>query len=172
MKKLCCLLIAFCMLFLCSCSAEARPDVTMFADRLALCDERYYFDYTDMFIYENITHVYLSLCSVDDVMLSFEMGTNGNIDSVTVTAFSDMMNTSEAREELKTLFCAVVDSFSLLSEYETEEKNKSLSYMNPDLYFSDIYETYTSLRNNFIFSSNSMYMCLYCDYYEVMSLDF
>lgn len=172
MKKLCCLFISFVMIFLCSCSSEARPDVSMFADRLALCDERYYFDYADLFIYENITHVYLSLCSEDDVMLSFETGHNGNIDSVTVTAFSDTMNTVEAREELKKLFCAVIDSFSMLSEYETEEKNKSLSYMNPDLYFSDIYETYTSLRNHFIFSSNSSYMCLYCDYYEVVSLEF
>ncbi len=160
------------MIFLCSCSSEARPDVTMFADRLSLCDERYYFDYADLFVYENVTHVYLSLCSEDDVMLSFETGNNGNVDSVTVTAFSDTMNTVDAREELKKLFCAVIDSFSMLSEYETEVKNKSLSYMNPDLYFSDIYETYTSLRNNFIFSSNSKYMCLYCDYYEVMSLEF
>lgn len=172
MKKLCCLFISFVLIFLCSCSSEPRPDVSMLADRLSLCDERYYFDYTDIFVYENVTHVYLSLCSEDDVMLSFETGHNGNIDSVTVTAFSDTMNTAEAREELKKLFCAVIDSFSMLSEYETEEKNKSLSYMNPDLYFSDIYETYTSLRNHFIFSSNSRYMCLYCDYYEVMSLEF
>lgn len=172
MKKLCCLFISFVILFLCSCSSEARPDVSMLADRLSLSDERYCFDYTDLFIYENKAHVWLSLCSEDDVMLSFETGANGNIDSVTVTAFSDTMNTVEAREELKKLFCTVIDSFAILSEYETEEKNKSLSYMNPDLYFSDIYEKYTSLRNNFIFSSNSKYMCLYCDYYEVMSLEF
>lgn len=154
-----------------SCSSQARPDIVMLAERMAETDERYYFDYFDMFIYENVYHVYLSLCKEDDVMLSFETDRNGNVDNLTVTAFSDSVSTSEEKEELRKLYNAVIDAFAVLTESEADEKNKSLSYNNPDLYFSDIYETYSSLRYNFIFSSNSKYMCLYCEYYEVMSVE-
>lgn len=152
-----------------SCSSSARPDIIMLAERMAETDERYAFDYFDMFIYEDVWHVYLSLCKEDDVMLSFETDGNGNIDNLTVTAFSDSVSTSEEKEELRKLYNTVIDAFAVLTEKETDEKNKSLSYNNTDLYFSDIYETYSSLRYNFIFSSNSKYMCLYCEYYEVMS---
>ena len=116
----------------------------MFSERLGAIDERYGFSYYDMFIYENEHHVYLNICKENDVMISFTTGNNANIENLTVTAFSDTTTT-------------------------VEEKETCLSYNNTDMYFTDIYETYSSLRNNFIFSSNPTFMCLYCEYYEVMT---
>lgn len=158
------------MLSFSSCSSEKRPDIIMFSERLAAIDERYGFDFFDMFIYENEHHVYLNICKENDVMLSFTTGNNANIENLTVTAYSDTTATQEEKEELKKLFNAVIDSFAMLSEKEKEEKETCLSYNNTGTYFTDLYETYSSLRNNFIFSSNTSFMCLYCEYYEVMSV--
>lgn len=152
-----------------SCSTQTRPDILMFSERLADIDARYGFSYYDMFIYENEHHVYLSICKENDVMLSFTTGSNGNIENITVTAFSDTIPADKEKEELQKVFNAVIDSFAILSDKEKEEKEKCLSYNNTGIYFTDIYETYSSLRNNFIFSSNPTFMCLYCEYYEVMT---
>ena len=152
-----------------SCSKETRPDILMFSERLGAIDERYGFSYYDMFIYENEHHVYLNICKENDVMISFTTGNNANIENLTVTAFSDTTTTVEEKEELRKFYNAVIDSFAMLSDKEKEEKETCLSYNNTDMYFTDIYETYSSLRNNFIFSSNPTFMCLYCEYYEVMT---
>ncbi len=171
MKKIISFTILIAILFsFSSCSSEKRPDIIMFSERLANIDERYGFDYFDMFIYEYEHHVYLNICKENDAMLSFTTGHNGNIENLTVTAFSDTSATAEEKEELKKLFNSVIDSFAMLSDKENEEKEKSLSFNNTDMYFTDLYETYSSLRNNFIFSSNPSFMCLYCEYYEVMSV--
>ena len=170
MKKMISLTILITVLFsFSSCSTQTRPDILMFSERLGAIDERYGFSYFDMFIYENEHHVYLNICKENDVMLSFTTGNNANIENLTVTAFSDTTATQEEKEELKKLFNAVIDSFAMLSDKEKEEKETCLSYNNTDMYFTDAYETYSSLRNNFIFSSNPTFMCLYCEYYEVMT---
>ena len=170
MKKIFYLTVCFVlMLTFSSCSSSARPDIMRIAQRLTATDEKYSFDYFDMFIYDNVYHVYLSLCEEDDVMISFETDTDGNVNNVTVTAFADSMNNPQSAEELCSLFCAVIDSFATLSQRETDEMNSALSFCDTAVYFTDVYETFTSLRNNFVFSSNSRYMCLYCDYYEIMS---
>ena len=171
MKKIISLLISVAVLLsFSSCSIEKRPDIIMFSERLANIDSRYGFDYFDMFIYENEHHVYLNLNKENDIMFSFVTGNNGNIENLTITAFSDTTTTAEEKEELKKLFNAVIDSFAMLSEKEYNEKDENLSYNNTDMYFTDLYETYSSLRNNFIFSSNLSFMCLYCEYYEIMTM--
>ncbi len=168
MKKTISLILMISVLFgFSSCSTEARPDILMFSRRLAEIDERYGFDYSDIFTYENEHHVYLNICKENDVMISFTTGNNANIENLTVTAFSDTTATQTEKEELKKVFDAVIGSFAMLSE--KEKKEICLSYDNTGIYFTDIYETYSSLRNNFIFSSNPTFMCLYCEYYEVMS---
>ena len=141
----------------------------MFSERLSGIDERYGFGYSDMFIYENEQHVYLSINKENDIMLSFTTGNNANIENLTATVFSDTITTQEEKEEIRKFFSAFIDSFAMLSEKEKKEKETCLSYNNTGMYFTDIYETYSSLRNNFIFSSNPTFMCLYCEYYEVMT---
>ena len=171
MKKTISVLLLISILFsFSSCTTEKRPDILLFSERLSNIDERYGFDYFDMFIYENEHHVYLNICKENDVMLSFRIGNNSDIENVTVTAFSETVATGEEKEELKKVFNAVIDSFAMLSEKEKDEKEQILSYNNTDIYFTDLYETYSSLRNNFIFSSNPSFMCLYCEYYEIMSV--
>ena len=154
-----------------SCTSQARPDIITFSKRLSAVNEHYGFDYFDLFIYENIYHTYLSLCEENDVMLSFQLSQNNNIENITVTVFSDMVKTENAKNEISKFFSTCIDSFALLSEKEKQEKDENLSYNDTSLYFTDLYETYSVLRNNIIFSSNPVYMCLYCEYSESVSLN-
>ena len=171
MKKI--VAIILCVVFMVSlsaCTEESRPDMTALSERLALINEYYAFDYFDAFIYDGAYHIYFSLCSEDDVMLSIRTDEAGNINDVTVTAVAEKMKTDGERNAYMNFSSAVIDSFTDLSEKEKKEKEKSLSYQKPKLYFSDLYETYSALRYNFIFSSNSAYISLYCEYYEVMDM--
>lgn len=158
------------LLLLSSCTAEGRPDCAVFSDRLSKIDERYAFDYFDMFLYDDTYNVYFDLCGKDDVLLSVNTDSSGNIDNLTVTANIESFASDNERNEYMKFACAVTDSFARLSEKEKKELDENLSYKNPELYFTDLYETYSALRYNFIFSSNSEFICLYCEYYEVMEL--
>ncbi len=170
MKKLLSLMLAvISLLSLCSCTSRARPDINLFADRMAQIDFRYRFDYFDMFIYDENYHVYLNLCEENDAMLSFKIDELGNIDLLTITAYYSSVKTDEARTALKDLFVAAIDSFAELDKKETEEKDAALSYQDTDKYFTDLFETYSTDRYNFTFSSNKTYMCLSCEYYEPMT---
>ena len=153
-----------------SCTVEARPDMEMLSERLSLINENYAFDYFDAFIYDGAYHIYFSLCSKDDVLLSVHTDENGKIDDVTVIAYAENMKTDGERNAYMNFSSAVIDCFTELSEKEKNEKEKSLSYRKPKLYFSDLYETYSALRYNFVFSSNAAYISLYCEYFEVMDL--
>lgn len=169
MKK--CVALILCMLIIFSfsgCSEPARPDYEMLAERMAQTDESYYFEYFDMFFYDGSYHVYFSLCSEDDVMLSMEFDENCNIDSVTVTADKSKMGTAVEKSAYKSFASAVISSFAVLTDKEKKELSENISFENTDSYFSDIYETYSALRYNFIFSSNSQSINLYCRYFEVM----
>ena len=164
-------IIAFFLLFtvlMCfpSCSENARPDIPMLSERMASINGNYAFDYFDTFIYEGAEHVFFSLCSEDDVLLSLETDEYGNIDAVTVTAFAGKMTSDREKTEFLNFSEAVIGSFATLTEKEIAEKNKNLSSSNIQMYFTDLYETYSSQRHNFIFSSNSSCICLRCEYYE------
>ena len=89
----------------------------------------------------------------------------------TVTVFSDTVNSENAKNEISRFFSTCIDSFALLSDKEKQEKDDILSYNDTSAYFTDLYETYPTLRNNIIFSSNPVYMCLYCEYSESVSLN-
>lgn len=171
MKKSVCIIMCFVILLgFSSCTVESRPDMQMLSERLSLINENYAFDYFDAFIYDGAYQIYFSLCSKDDVLLSIHTDKNGNIDDVTVIAYAENMKTDGERNAYMNFSSAVIDCFTELSEKEKNEKEKSLSYMKPKLYFSDLYETYSALRYNFVFSSNSAYISLYCEYFEVMEM--
>ena len=153
-----------------SCSQETRPDMETLSKRLSVINENYAFDYFDAFMYDGAYHVYFSLCSEDDILLSIHTDGNGKIDDMTVIAYAENMKTEGERNAFMNFSSAVVDCFTQLSEKEKKEKEKSLSYQKTNLYFSDLYETYSSLRNNFIFSSNSAYISLYCEYSDVIDI--
>lgn len=171
MKKTVCIILVFIILLsFTSCTQEARPDMEALSERLSAINENYAFDYFDAFMYDGAYHVYFSLCSEDDILLSIHTDDAGNIDDVTVIAYAENMKTEGERNAFMNFSSAVVDCFSQLSEKERNEKDKTLSYRKPKLYFSDIYETYSSLRYKFVFSSNSAYISLYCEYYEVMDI--
>ena len=171
MKKALCFAFCFFVLFsLTSCSEDARPDMETLSRRMSLINENYAFDYFDAFIYDDAYHITFSLCSEDDVLMSVRTDKAGNIDEITVIAYAEKMKTEGERNAYMNFSSAVIDSFAQLSDKEKIEKNKKLSYRNPKRYFSDLYEEYSSLRHNFIFSSNSAYISLYCDYYEIMDL--
>ena len=171
MKKIVCVFLCFIILFgFSACTEEARPDMTALSERLALINEYYAFDYFDAVIYDGAYHVYFSLCSENDIMLSVHTDNDGNIDDVTVTAVAEKMKTDGERNAFMNFSSAVIDCFANLSEKEKKEKEKSLSYRKPRLYFSDLYETYSALRYNFVFSSNSEFISLYCEYAEVIDV--
>ena len=171
MKKIISVFLCFIILFsFSSCTEDARPDMTALSERLALINQYYAFDYFDAVIYDDAYHVYFSLCSENDVMLSVHTDNEGNIDNVTVTAVAEKMKTDGERNAFMNFSSAVIDSFADLSEKEIKEKEKSLSYRKPGLYFSDLYETYSALRYDFVFSSNSEYISLYCEYTEIMKV--
>ncbi len=153
-----------------SCSENARPDIPILSERMASINENYAFDYFDTFVYEGAEHVFFSLCSEDDVLLSLETDDDGNIDAVTVTAFAGKMTSEQEKMAFLNFSEAVIGSFATLTEKEIAEKNKNLSSGNTQMYFTDLYETYSSLRNNFIFSSNSSCICLRCEYFESENL--
>ena len=171
MKKIVAVILCFIILFgFSACTEDPRPDMTALSERLALINEYYAFDYFDAVIYDGAYHVYFSLCSENDVMLSLHTDDAGNIDDVTITAVAEKMKTDSERNAFMNFSSAVIDSFTDLSEKEMKEKEKSLSYKKPGLYFSDLYETYSALRYNFVFSSNSEYISLYCEYTEIMEV--
>ncbi|MBO5935484.1 MAG: hypothetical protein J6Q94_08350 [Clostridia bacterium] len=171
MKKFVSVFLCFIILFgFSACTEEARPDMTALSERLALINEYYAFDYFDAVIYDGAYHVYFSLCSENDVLLSLHTDEAGNIDDVTITAVAEKMKTDGERNAYMNFSSAVIDSFTSLSEKDVKEKEKSLSYRKPGLYFSDLYETYSALRYNFVFSSNSEYISLYCEYTEIMEV--
>lgn len=171
MKKAVCIIMIFVFLFFCSsCSQDARPDMETLSNRLSVINENYAFDFFDAFMYDGAYHVYFSLCSEDDILMSLHTDKDGNIDDVTVIAYAENMRTQGERNAFMNFSSAVVDCFSQLSEKEKKEKDKSLSYQKPNLYFSDTYEKYSALRYNFIFSSNSAYISLYCEYSDVIEM--
>lgn len=171
MKKTVCFIMVFFVLFcFSSCSQEARPDMETLSKRLTVINVNYAFDYFDAFMYDGAYHVYFSLCSEDDILLSIHTDKNGNIDDVTVIAYAENMKTEGERNAYMNFSSAVIDCFAGLSEKEKKEKEKNLSYRKPSLYFSDLYETYSALRYNFIFSSNSAYISLYCEYSDVIEI--
>lgn len=169
MKKFFAVLMCFIMIFsFAGCTEPDRPDYELLSERMSEINEHYSFQYFDMFLYEGAYHVYFSLCSEDDVMLSMVLDENSNIDSVTVTADKAKMTTDGERDAYKSFASAVISSFAQLSDKEKSELSKNLSFENTNFYFSNLYETYSALRYNFIFSSNSQYINLYCEYTEVM----
>lgn len=151
-----------------SCSQSGRPDYELLSDRLSQINEHYAFEYFDMFLYEGSYHVYFSLCSQDDVMLSIQLDDNCNIENVTVTADKGKMTTDGEKNAYKTFASAVISAFCELSESEKKELSNTMSYENINFYFSDLYETYDALRYSFIFSSNSQSINLYCEYVNVI----
>lgn len=169
MKKFFAVMLCFIMIFSFSgCTEPDRPDYEMLSERMAQINEHYAFEYFDMFLYDGAYHVYFSLCSEDDVMLSMVLDENSNIYSVTVTADKTKMTTDGQRNAYKSFSSAVISSFAQLSDKEKKELSENLSYENINFYFSDLYETYSALRYNFTFSSNSQYINLCCEYVEVM----
>ena len=171
MKKIISVFLLFVILFgFSACTEDARPDMTALSERLASINEYYAFDYFDAVVYDGAYHIYFSLCSENDVMLSVHADNEGNIDDVTVIAAAEKMKTDGERKAYMNFSSAVIESFADLSEKEKKEKEKSLSYKKPGLYFSDLYETYSALRYNFVFSSNSEFISLYCEYTEIMEV--
>ncbi|MBR5498171.1 MAG: hypothetical protein IKV76_09360 [Clostridia bacterium] len=167
MRKITALFVCIFMIFSFSgCSEPPRPDFTMLSDRLSEVNEKYHFEYFDMFLYEGAYHVYLSLASQDDVLLSMVFGENGNIDSVTVVADKEKSDSANGRKAYMAFVSAVIDSFAELTEKEQRELFEKLSVRNTDIYFTDIYESYSALRYNFVFSSDSEGVSFYCEYYE------
>lgn len=169
MKKILTVLLCFVVIFsLAGCTESERPDYEMLSERMSQINEHYAFEYFDMFLYEGAYHVYFSLCSEDDIMLSMVLDENSNIDSVTVTAEKTKMTTEGQRNAFKSFSSALISSFAQLSDKEKRELSDNLSYENINFYFSDLYETYSALRYDFTFSSNSQYINLCCEYVEVM----
>ncbi len=152
------------------CAGEARPDMMALSEKMAEYNEHYAFDYFDTFVYENATRVFFSLCSEDDVMLTITTDEDGKIDTVNITAVSNKMKTDGERNAFMNFSMAVAESFAPLSESEKKACDEALSYKKPNMYFSDLYEKYSSLRHHFIFSSNSEYISLDIEYYEVIEI--
>lgn len=168
MKRICAVLLVLTVIFSFSaCSESSIPDCELLSKRLGQTNEYYAFDYSDMFQYDGVYHVYYSLCSEDDLLLSLTFDSNNNIASVTVTAEKSKMTTDGQKDAFKSFSSAVINSFCNLSDKEQSEVNK-MSLQNINFYFSDIYETYSALRYNFIFSSNSEYIVFFCEYVQVM----
>ncbi|MCD7774356.1 MAG: hypothetical protein LUH40_02080 [Clostridiales bacterium] len=152
------------------CTGESRPDYAELSRRLSEYNENYAFEYFDMFLYEGAYQVYFSLCSRDDVLLSMNFGEDGSIDNITVTACSDSMKTTGERAAYCSFALSAVSAFTMLSTEDIAKIQRNLSFDDTNIYFSDLYETYTLSRYNFIFSSNSEYICLYAEYFEEMEL--
>ena len=171
MKKVLCFVMLFILsVSLTSCAESPRPDIETLSQKMSMINENYAFDYFDMFVYDDAYHVTFSLCSEDDILLTIHTDAAGNIENVTVIAQAENMKTPGERNAYMNFSSAVIDCFTQLSDREKAERDKNLSYKNPQSYFSDLYEKYSSLRYNFIFSSNSAYISLYCEYFEVMNL--
>ena len=168
MKRICACLLSFAFIFLFSgCSESSLPDYELLSQRMSEINEYYAFDYFDMFQYNGAYHIYYSLCSDDDILFSLTFDQENNISSVTVIAEKSKMTTDGQRNAFKSFSSAVIKSFCTLSDKETSKVNK-MSVQNINFYFSDIYETYSALRYNFIFSSNSEYIIFHCEYVQVM----
>lgn len=168
MKHICVFFLIFTVILsFSSCSESSIPDYELLSKRLSEENENYSFDYFDMFQYDGAYHTYYSLCSEDDLLLSLTFDENTKISSVTITAEKSKMTTDSQRNAFKSFTSAVINSFCILSHKEKAEVKK-MNVENINLYFSDIYETYSALRYNFIFSSNSEYIIFHCEYIQVM----
>lgn len=168
MKRISAFFIVLTMILtLSGCSEKSTPDYEMLSERLGRYNEYYAFEYSDIFEYEGAYHVYYSLCSENDVMLSMTFDEDNNISAVAVTAQKSKMTTDGQRQAFRSFSSAVTDSFCTLSEKEKTEVS-NLSVQNINLYFSDLYETYSALRYNFIFSSNTEFIVFYCGYVQLM----
>ena len=140
--------------------------MTVLSERMALVNEHYAFDYFDTFIYDGANRIFFSLCSENDILLTINTDENGKIDKINITAVKDSMKTDGEKEAFRNFSSAAADAFAPLSEKEKKERDDTLSFKKTNKYFSDLYETYTSKRYKFIFSSNSEYISLDCEYYE------
>lgn len=169
MKKIISLILIFSLsLAFSSCTNESRPDYEYLSAGLSAINEKYAFDYFDMFIYEDAYQVYLSLEAEDDVLLSFHSDEDGNISDITVTAYSKITSDDRKKAAYRDFAESVIKVFCGLSKEENEAVSGNLSYNDVDKYFTDLYETYTCGRYNFIFSSNSEFIYTYCQYFEAM----
>lgn len=168
MKRICAFFIVLSFIFSFSaCTESSTPDYELLSKRLSAVNENYGFDYFNMFQYNGAYHTYYSICTEDDLLLSLTFDKEYNVSSVTVTAEKSKMTTDNQRKEFKSFVSAVIESFCTLSDKEKTDMQK-MNFNNIDLYFSDIYESYSALRYNFIFSSNSEYIIFDCKYVQVM----
>lgn len=140
--------------------------MAILSQRMSEINENYGFDYFDSFVYDGANRIFFSLCSENDVLLTINTNAVGKIKKVNITAVNDSMKTEGERQAYKNFSSAVINSFANLSEKELRERDDELSYTNTKTYFSDIYETYSSKRYHFTFTSNSEFISLDCEYYE------
>lgn len=169
MKKIISLILtASVFLMLAGCTQEARPDYEYLSAQLSEINEKYGFEYFDMFIYEDAYQVYLSLESEDDVLLSFHTDENGSISDITATAYGKTTSDDRKKAAYRDFVQNLIGVFCNLSNEDRNGVNENLSYDSIDKYFTDLYETYTCGRYNFIFSSNSEFTYTYCRYFEAM----
>lgn len=164
MKRL--IIILLILLMLCGCTKASRPDFEQLADTLSQVDERYYFEYFDMFCYKDSYRVFLSILNEDDVLISMDLEDNLNIGTLTVTAMKKSFDSVNGRAELKKLFGAVLQVFS----QDGEEVIGEIGADEDPLYFSDFYKEHTGRRYKYTLSSNSEFISLCVRYYEDMSI--
>ena len=159
-------LISVFLLSFTGCAEEPEPDMTILSQRMAQFNANYGFDYFDSFVYDGANRIYFSLCSKNDVLLTVNTDSEGKIKKVSITALQDSMKTEGERQAYKNFSSAVINSFTTISDKEERQLDDTLSYKNTNTYFSDLYETYSSKRYHFVFSSNSEFINLDCEYYE------
>ena len=148
------------------CAEESEPDMAILSQRMAQINEHYGFDYFDSFVYDGANRIFFSLCSENDVLLTVNTDPEGKIKKVNITAVRDSMSTEGEKQAYKNFTSAVINSFAELSDKENRQLYNSLSVGNTNSYFSDLYETYSSKRYHFVFTSNSEFISLDCEYYE------
>ncbi len=167
MKKIISVIICILIIFSFSgCGEEERPDFELLSTRLTEINEKYGFDFFNMFFYDDAYRIYLSLASDHDVLLTMTFGENSNIDTVTVTAVADALKNENAKAEFSSFCAAVISSFASLSDADSEKLYKETDICTQSLYFTNIYQTFETMHYSFVFSSDSQSLNLYCKYIE------
>ncbi len=134
MKRYIALVLCFvCVFLLPSCKKEDRYDFSELAIRLKQADEKYAFDYEDIFYSNSVYYIYYSFCEENDVLLTVKE--DGDLNLIRISAAVFNTENEETLAEYRN-FCEVLTEV-FVSEKEREGLVEKTGLFGAGVLFTD-----------------------------------
>ena len=134
MKRFFCLALCFmCIFILPSCKKEERFDISELKLRLEKTDEKYAFNYEDIFCSDSVFYIYYSFCEENDVLLTVKEDSALKLSHVSAAVWSTATEDTLAEYEK---FCEVLTEL-FVSEKERDGLSDETGLFSEGVLFTD-----------------------------------